>query len=157
MASTNKTEYLRLNSWLGTDKPKRDDFNLDNQILDSKIKEHFTSSAIHVTASEKASWNNTGYAISTYTGNGAVQQIIDLGFAPRCGIIFGVEEPPAFMDIITGGSFIFSGMFSVFGCSAGVYLEGSNLRVVQFADVAPDRKTPCLNQNGTTYVYIAFK
>lgn len=35
MPSSNKTAYLALNRWLGTDKPKKDDFNEDNRIVDA--------------------------------------------------------------------------------------------------------------------------
>lgn len=34
MGSTNKTSNLKLNSWIGSDKPQRVDFNYDNNILD---------------------------------------------------------------------------------------------------------------------------
>ena len=33
MSSTNKTDYLKLNSWLGTDRPQRIDFVDDNTII----------------------------------------------------------------------------------------------------------------------------
>ena len=37
MASTNKTEHLGLNAWLSTDKPKREDFVRDNQLIDGAV------------------------------------------------------------------------------------------------------------------------
>lgn len=43
MASSNKTTYLGLNRWLGTDKPKREDFNADNQKIDTKVQQLFTT------------------------------------------------------------------------------------------------------------------
>lgn len=37
MPSTNKTPNLGLNQWLGTDKPKREDWNLDNSLTEQAI------------------------------------------------------------------------------------------------------------------------
>ena len=37
MASTYKTNYLGLNKFVGSDKPKMDDFNFDNETLDQKF------------------------------------------------------------------------------------------------------------------------
>lgn len=37
MASTNKTESLTLNQWIGADKPKMEDFNFDNIKIDTAI------------------------------------------------------------------------------------------------------------------------
>lgn len=38
MPSSNKTTHLQLNKWLGSDKPKKDDFNGDNQKLDEACR-----------------------------------------------------------------------------------------------------------------------
>ena len=43
MPSSNKTTYLELNNWVGTDKPKRDDFNQDNQKIDAKLQQFNTT------------------------------------------------------------------------------------------------------------------
>ncbi|MBZ9633201.1 hypothetical protein [Clostridium sp. FP1] len=40
MGSTNKTPNIGLNNWIGTDLIKRDDFNADNTIIDTKIKDN---------------------------------------------------------------------------------------------------------------------
>ena len=40
MGSTNKTGDLELNQWIGSDVPKMEDFNRDNEILDKTISEH---------------------------------------------------------------------------------------------------------------------
>lgn len=39
MPSSNKTGHLRLNSWLGGDKPKKDDFNSDNRLVDAACRD----------------------------------------------------------------------------------------------------------------------
>lgn len=38
MPSTHKTGHLSLNNWLGTDKPKKDDFNEDNSRIDNACR-----------------------------------------------------------------------------------------------------------------------
>lgn len=40
MASTNKTETLGLNQWIGSDKPKMEDFNSDNRLIDTALAGH---------------------------------------------------------------------------------------------------------------------
>lgn len=39
MASSEKTQNLQLNKWLGNDSPKREDFNYDNERIDQAIKQ----------------------------------------------------------------------------------------------------------------------
>ena len=43
MPTNNKTSNLNLNSWLSTDKPKREDFVNDNIILDTAIGQHINN------------------------------------------------------------------------------------------------------------------
>lgn len=38
MPSSNKTAHLQLNKWSGSDKPKKDDFNSDNQKIDEACR-----------------------------------------------------------------------------------------------------------------------
>ena len=59
MASTNKTTRLQLNSWVASDKPKMEDFNSDNAIIDQSLGTHIANTSIHVTAADK-SFGTTG-------------------------------------------------------------------------------------------------
>jgi hypothetical protein len=43
LSSTNKTPNYGLNQWVGTDLVKREDFNSDNVIIDTKLKENATA------------------------------------------------------------------------------------------------------------------
>lgn len=73
MPSSNKTGHLRLNSWTGSDKPKKDDFNSDNTLVDAAcreldervcavepvrgaVAEHTANTAIHLSESERGAW-----------------------------------------------------------------------------------------------------
>ena len=52
MSSSNKTNYLGLNQFVGSDKPKMEDFNADNRLLDEKIQQHIQSQ-LHLTELSK--------------------------------------------------------------------------------------------------------
>jgi hypothetical protein len=89
MPSSNKTLYLALNKWLGMDKPKKDDFNHDNQIIDEAVHAvsarvesldgavnatlaaHTNNAAVHTTQSDKTSWNNTAANFSSHRSDSA--------------------------------------------------------------------------------------
>ena len=49
MSSTNKTTNLKLNDWVGTDVPQREDFNADNQRIDKAIGDHTGNTTVHIT------------------------------------------------------------------------------------------------------------
>lgn len=74
MPSTNKTGHLRLNNWLGSDKPKKDDFNSDNRLVDTACREmaerigsmegmqgdiqgHIADSAAHLLQEDRSAWS----------------------------------------------------------------------------------------------------
>ena len=70
MASTNKTETLGLNQWIGSDKPKMEDFNSDNRLIDTALAGHRADQTVHVSAQERAAWNAAAPVIGSYTGDG---------------------------------------------------------------------------------------
>ena len=95
MSSTNKTDHLGLNNWLGTDKPKREDFNFDNNLIDNAFYSHTNNEVVHTSADERAKWNSP-YYISTYVGNGSVTRTVETGcpFTPAFGMIFAAGRMP---------------------------------------------------------------
>jgi hypothetical protein len=54
LASTYKTSHLGLNNWIGTDKPKREDFTGDNALIDSAVAAVNTELDEHSAALESA-------------------------------------------------------------------------------------------------------
>ena len=52
MSSSYKTNYLGLNRFVGTDHPKMEDVNFDNQTIDAKFQEHIESK-LHITEEER--------------------------------------------------------------------------------------------------------
>ena len=59
MSSSNKTNYLGLNQFVGSDKPKMEDFNADNRLLDEKIQQHIQSQ-LHLTEQQRERLENPG-------------------------------------------------------------------------------------------------
>ena len=57
MSSSNKTSYLGLNQFVGSDKPKMEDFNADNRLLDEKMQQH-VQSQLHLTEQQKERLEN---------------------------------------------------------------------------------------------------
>lgn len=49
MPTENKTTNLSLNNWLATDKPKREDFVNDNNIIDTVLGTHIADTSLHIT------------------------------------------------------------------------------------------------------------
>ena len=66
MSSTNKTKNLQLNSWIGSDRPKREDFNADNSIIDKAITDHVEDNTVNITSEERGIWNNYMFTGSYY-------------------------------------------------------------------------------------------
>lgn len=75
MSSSNKTSYLGLNQFVGSDKPKMEDFNADNRLLDEKMQQH-VQSQLHLTEQQKERLENLGYLIGSYTGDGTTKRTI---------------------------------------------------------------------------------
>ena len=67
MSSSAKTEKMGLNQWQGTDVPKRNDFNTDNQKIEDFVTTHTENTVLHTTQAEKNVWNNV-YSIQTFFG-----------------------------------------------------------------------------------------
>lgn len=158
MSSTNKTKNLKLNSWLGADIPKREDFNSDNNILDNIIYTHNSNTNLHTSSSEKAVWNEP-YYITTYTGNGSSSRTVSIGssFTPTWGIVFRTSSPPSVIDIQNEANYNYFALFSNLGSESGVTLSGKNLSVMQSSTAVIGNEYRNFNENGKTYVIIAFR
>lgn len=158
MSSTNKTNNLKLNSWLGSDKPQRADFNSDNEIIDSVITEHSSDTVLHTTADEKQVWNNP-YEVFVYYGNGASSRSVTLtsSFAPRWGIVFAASYPVGVTDIANETHYNYFGFFSTRGSNSGITLKDKKITVVQSATAVMQTELRNFNENGVTYVCILFR
>lgn len=157
MSSNSKTPILALNSWAGSDKPKRADFNYDNEVIDTVVGGHINDTEVHLTAEERTKLNSPFY-ISYYIGDGINSRTINLNFTPSLVIIFAHGTPLANYDKATDHMYAFGGFATSLYSTAGIYLEENKL-IVTDSTGAPtiDNFYPRMNTNGYRYQYIAFK
>lgn len=158
MSSTNKTDNLGLNQWVGTDRPKMQDFNQDNLLIDSAVSQHIADSGVHVTGVDKAAWNKP-YHIQVYTGNGSSTRSIDIesGFTPRWGIVFAANYPPGLSDFTNKSHYNYFGFVSTQGSNPGLTLSGTTLKVTQSSTPVNVSEYRNYNTNGVGYVIILFR
>ncbi|MGN0531743.1 MAG: hypothetical protein ACI4IN_02995 [Eubacterium sp.] len=158
MSSTNKTDNLGLNQWVGTDRPKMQDFNQDNLLIDSAVTRHITDSEAHVTGADKTVWNKP-YHIQVYTGDGSSTRSIsiDAGFTPRWGIVFAASYPPGLTDFTNKAHYNYFGFVSTDGGNPGLTLNGTTLKVTQSSTPVNVSEYRSYNTNGVGYVIILFR
>ncbi|MBQ9517429.1 MAG: hypothetical protein IJR60_05075 [Eubacterium sp.] len=158
MSSTNKTPYLELNNWVGSDIPKRTDFNEDNNIIDLAISRHVEDTDAHTTTAEKSKINQP-FVVVPYTGNGSSSRQITItnDFEPKWGIVFKVSYTPSIMDIDNRTEYNYFGVFTNVGSNIGLSLSGKKLTVQQSATSVLGNEIRSYNENGSAYVIIAFR
>ena len=158
LSSTNKTENLNLNNWIGSDVPQRVDFNMDNSIIDSVLGGHIDDEDVHVSTDDRSKWN-APYYMGTYIGNDASSRTIDVpcSFNPRWGIVFAAGIFPQLNDYGNQGDYNYFGIVSTNGSTIGVSLSGKQLSVIQSATAVSNYEYRNYNEGGTTYVYILFR
>ena len=157
MPSTNKTTNLNLNQWIGTDKPKREDFVSDNNILDTVISNHINNDDVHVT--EDLSHLSSTMSLGMTFGTGEETQSIQMPFEPSMVIILAVSKPLVEYDTLEDCIKCNSGIAlkSSYGSSSGVSLSGSQLTVQQTLSSPSGGVYYNLNNPAEMYIYAAFK
>ena len=160
MASTNKTPNFNLNSWLGTDKPTRSDFNSDNELIDSILSEHIENSDVHISSEQKAKLEQP-FVKGMIAGNGESSKTITFDFAPSFVIYFQENFALAEYDMENSYNRCHAGIATtisgISSCSAGLQLYGNKLTVQQTTGEAEYGLFINLNEDGGQYTYIAFK
>lgn len=154
MPSTYKTNYLGLNRFVGTDHPKMEDVNFDNQTIDTKFQEHIQSQ-LHITEEERQQLGKAGVLVGSYVGDGSSSRTIELGGTVEFGIVFAAGEPMV-VPASSGPLNLYAAMMSSLGCSKGVALETNGFRVTNHTSNPPDGKKCQLNQSEKTYLYGVF-
>ncbi|MEG0978418.1 MAG: hypothetical protein RR911_05810 [Oscillospiraceae bacterium] len=152
MSSTNKTTKLNLNQWIGSDIPKRADFNSDNSIIDNILGTHTADKDIHMTAAERTLWN-TQCVTGMYFGSGAAQVTVTLGFQPKALFIFPYNK--SLGNIGTAGSYSAIGTKNM--SSLGLEVTATGFKVSHGTPYAVDGIAPKLNELDIDYGYIAIK
>lgn len=159
MSSSNKTENLQLNSWLGSDIPSREDFNNDNSIIDGAVSEHVGDTVRHITDEEREKWNDKPYYFTMYVGDGKASRTISVGcpFNPMWGIIFPIDMPPSICDIGNEAHYHYTAFISQSGGSIGAGFDGNKLVVSSNPKPVMGYEYKNLNQNGVLYAGVLFK
>lgn len=156
MASSSKTPNLGLNSWSGTDKPRRVDFVEDNTIIDEKLGSHLADTDVHLSADDRTKLNGIVSAIS-YSGTGAASRTLTFTFAPSFVIVF--KRFDSFNSYVSSSSYtkingaFFSTKETTDDCGG---LSGNSL-VVKQSTSASDGLFYNLNELYGQYVAVAFR
>ncbi len=157
MPTENKTTNLHLNSWVGTDKPKRTDFVADNEILDQVIGNHLENFTMHVSEEDRALFEQP-FVIGVLGGNGNATCKHTLPINPSC-IFVCLKNAPFVEYDSTNGYTICNGGFvttSDGGGTAGIKMFLNTVTLSQ-STIASSGRFLNLNKNGGQYFYIAFK
>ncbi len=165
MASTNKTAELALSAWVGGDVPKMADFNADNALLDTAfsamrqrvaaledsgggsgngagLDAHIADTRAHLSAQDRTALDACRPVVGGYTGDGNPFQGVVVGFRPSFGFVFAPGQPSAYFAAVSGS-----------GCTAGVELINSGLRVLQLSG----QGGAAMNARDQAYVYVLWR
>lgn len=158
MSATNKTSYLGLCSWLGSDKPQRADFNSDNAKIDQFASEHASDMQLHLSEEDREKLQQS-YYFGVYFGNNSTSRTVSTGcpFTPTFGIVFAISTPPSITRFDTQGNYNYFAFISQRGGTTGASFSGSDINVVQSASAESYNEYANLNTTGKTYCYILFR
>jgi len=160
MSSTNKTDNYGLNKWIGSDKPERNDFNRDNEIIDTLLFDHLTNPYCHAVESEKEKWNNYMH-VGIYFGNGTSRRNIatQCPFKASFGIIFADSRPMSVVRFSENKKYNYTAFFAADANSLGVTMadDGKSFEVTQSSSAEISNEYMNLNENGVGYQYIMFR
>lgn len=152
MAASEKTAFLGLSLWAGTDKPKRSDFVEDNEALETLVGGHLQNDDLHLNAARLARVD-VPFEVRTYTGTGAESRALVFGFAPRAVTVFAVGKGAAEYDGARTKQY--TGFSAEGHHSLGVEL--STIQAVVHQQNAAEGSCAALNETGVVYVMLAFR
>lgn len=158
MSSSNKSEFLGLNEWTGSDIPKMADFNYDNSVIDAAMHAHCNDTDGHINGGEREKWNSP-YYMNVYFGDSLANRTIvtNCPFDPTFGIIFANVTAPDTVNFSTNMHTHFSAFVSKRASTLGAGLSGRNLTVRQSTTAITGSEYASLNATGYTYCYILFR
>lgn len=169
MASSYKQSFLKLSKFIGTDKPKMDDYNNDNRLIDEnaaltdqrlkKAETHEASKTVHISDAERAKWNKFQWVTGTYVGDNKGEREINIGFKPRLGFVFQEDEFTATAydtDCILQSEQRLAIITDV-GCTKYTAATQNGFIICSTNNVRSDQRMPRLNIGGCKYVYVMFR
>ena len=157
MPTQNKTTNFQLNSWLSTDKPKREDFVNDNTIIDTILGNHINDTSIHLSGNITNTINDK-FACGAIVGNGQETKTTTLSFTPKLFIVYLINYPPIKYDS-TNECYLYSFAIgnNLYGSSKGLTISGTNVTLKQSQSTPSDGVFLNLNKSYGQYIYFAIK
>lgn len=156
MASSNKTPRLKLNAWVGTDLPKREDFVTDNALIDQVVGTHNADMAQHLSATDRDKLDSPIYH-GSYIGNSAATREIELPFAPSFLILFPMDYPMGKTEFVGQSHYNNFAFCTQHGCSYGVTMTGKILGIANNATPEYSFEIKRFNSSSIMYGFAAFK
>lgn len=155
MASTNKTPNLKLNSWIGSDKPKRTDFVGDNDIIDRELGNHLNDTVVHLTEEDRQKLD-VPFSVTTFSGTGVDNRILNFSFEPSFVIVY--KRLDSFCKQDSSGNTKINGAFFAKkdGTDSCGVLSKSTLKLRQSSE-ADGGFLYNLNEQYGQYVVVCFK
>lgn len=153
MPTSNKTTNLNLNSWLSTDKPKREDFVSDNNIIDSILGSHIANEVMHLSTSDRESLANPFY-FEILGGTGDISYTHVLDIEPQFVFVYLKNKPLINYDCDNSCTICNYGIaVAKYGGTGGIRLDGSYLTLNQ-SQVYPSEGGTYINLNSNEGQYI---
>ena len=156
MPSNNKTPKLGLHSWVGSDKPLREDFVADNTILDTKLGAHLEDTVAHLSQEDRQLLQKTLEAEGC-AGTGAATESHIMPFVPSLVVFYRRDKPFSEYDAAKGCTVCHAGIAAPSYHTAGLSLAGDVLTVQQSSEVPSDKVWLNLNEKNGQYAYVAFR
>ena len=160
MSSTNKTNNLGLNSWIGSDKPQRIDFNRDNEIIDNVLSQHINDAVVHITQQERELWNSF-LCTGIYFGDSTTQRVIslDVDFEVSMVVVFASGRPISVTNFSNQKSITYLALATKSANTAVIKLNDDfkSITVKQESVPTMQNEYATLNENGVAYSYVAFR
>lgn len=157
MPTQNKTTNFQLNSWLSTDKPKREDFVNDNTIIDTVLASHINDSSLHLSGNILDTINGR-FVMGAIVGNGESSKVTTLSFTPKFFIVYLMNQPPIKYDSANEYYlYNFAMGNGSYGCTKGLSISGANVTLKQTQSSPSDGVYLNLNKNYGQYIYFAIK
>ena len=153
MPSSNKTEKLGLNAFIGSDKPKMDDFNFDNAQLDRIVGGHLENKTAHLTQEERSKYFIEHVQLYPYTGDGSLTREITLPDICKMCMIFPLNKHMTSVDASRPGVAItYTACAVQNGATTGAELSGKILKVYNDLNTSGSAVRRKLNESQVQYI-----
>ena len=158
MSSTNNTNFLGLSQWIKSDIPTMEDFNSDNETIDSILGEHIRDVDSHLEPNQVEKIAKP-FAKFIYYGDGAEKRSINLGFDfdPKICFLITIGAPIGVIDIPNDTHYNYFGIVTPEGSTDGLSLSGKTLSVIQGGPMVARYEMRNYNEKGRSYMVIGFR